>query len=66
LNADKETAIYLEKHLSIKSYLDHDEVKKKRCGPVAPEPIQKKSGIRNYTPKILSEKDPQKDIEHWI
>lgn len=66
LNADKDTAIYLEKHLSIKSYLNHEDVKKKKSGSKPEEPAQKKAGIRNYTPKILSEKGPQKDLEHWI
>lgn len=66
LDADKDTAIYLEKHLSIKSYLDKGDVKKINKGPQLPEPVAKKSGIRNYTPKILSEKKMQKDLEHWI
>lgn len=67
LDAEKDTAIYLEKHLSIKSYLDKDKEEKKiNKGPQLPEPELKKSGIRNYTPKILSEKKMQKDLEHWI
>lgn len=65
LDADKDTAIYLEKHLSIKSYLDKGD-KKINKGPQLPEPEPNKSGIRNYTPKILSEKNIQKDLEHWI
>lgn len=43
----------------LKSYLSETEKAKVKTNPL------KKAGIRNYTPKILSEEE-QKKIENWI
>lgn len=43
-------------------YLSEAEKAKLKAGPVA----TKKVGIRNYTPKILSEEEQRKKIDNWI
>lgn len=45
-----------------KSYLSETGKTKLKAGPV----LTKKAGIRNYTPKILSEEDQRKQIDNWI
>ncbi|CAG9791393.1 unnamed protein product [Diatraea saccharalis] len=48
------------KSARLKSYLDEAEKAKHTS------PSQKKAGIRNYTPKILSEEEQRKKVDNWI
>lgn len=48
------------KGANINSYLSESEKTILKGGQT------KKSGIRNYTPKILTEDDPRKKLEDWI
>ena len=61
-SVDRQTK-YLNEHLYIKSYLDIEEEDRnaKQSFKAAPA-----GGIRNYTPKILSEKTNKKEVDVWI
>lgn len=49
------------KSARLKGYLSDTEKAKLKAGPTT-----KKAGIRNYTPKILSEDEQRLKIEGWI
>lgn len=59
LDIDKSDSI---KTTRLKSYLSESEKAKLKAGPNQ----AKKSGIRNYTPKILSEEEQKKKLDNWI
>lgn len=59
---DAEDNKSIGKGTRLSSYLSETEKAKLRAGPAA----TKKAGIRNYTPKILSEVDQRKKIDNWI
>lgn len=46
----------------LRGYLSETEKAKLKTGV----PAQKKAGIRNYRPKILSEEEQRKKIDNWI
>lgn len=48
------------KSARLQSYLSDTEKAKLKAGPT------KKAGIRNYTPKIISEEEQRKKLDNWI
>lgn len=59
---DSQQTKYLKEQLYIKSYLDIAEQDRTARSLFQPA----KPGIRNYTPKILVEKPPKKEVDVWI
>ncbi|XP_049879258.1 uncharacterized protein LOC126376126 [Pectinophora gossypiella] len=72
----KPVKITKEQRYKLQLYDDNDDIKSERLKSYLSDAEQaqkaqktqtpKKAGIRNYTPKILSEEEQRKKIENWI